>query len=247
MTDGTGWRDGEMGSCDGAEAEAIGKMERGMRHVPRMPVDGIGFERVVFLDVDGVLNDDCHVLGKPAIDDERVSYLAHIVCATNARIVLSSSWKLAWARFADAGYEPSGDCDGDLVLLKELLDRYDLVIDGLTYDSPESGPVARPYEIRSWLANHPSVRSFVILDDDDFWEFGWMDRFFVCTRTETGKVAWPGWPEVARGLTLEHAKRAIGILLDEGPLSRSSERRSHDDMYLARIREQRKADGRFPS
>lgn len=227
-----------------ADGHVTGGMEQGIRHIRRMPCWDDGFERVIFLDIDGVLNDDRHELGKPAIDETMVSYLAHIVCSTNARIVLSSSWKEAWARFADDGYEGTGRRDDDLVLLKGLLDKYDLVIDGYTHSSPESGPVARPYEIRAWLADHPFVTSFVILDDDDFWEFGWMDRFFVCTRTETGEVRWPGWPETERGLTLAHAKEAIGILLDDCPLSRSAERRARDDTYLARVREQRKAHRR---
>ena len=216
-------------------------------HIPRMHCRDDGFERVVFLDIDGVLNDDHHVPGSPAIDEAMVSYLAYIVCSANARIVLSSSWKEAWARFAGNGYETSERRDADLLLLKEFLDRYDLVIDGFTPRSPESGPVARPYEIRAWLVDHPSVISFVILDDDDFWEFGWMNKHFVCTQTETGEIGWPGRPDTERGLTLEHAREAIGILLDGCPLSRSAERRSHDDEYLARIRNQRKASERGSS
>lgn len=197
------------------------------------------FEKVIFLDIDGVLNDDHHVPGTPVIDEKLVSYLALIVCRTNARIVLSSSWKHAWRRFEEAGFVPQSRYDDDLVELKEKLDHFDLVIDDITPDSG-SGPDSRPQEIRGWLLTHGNVRSFVILDDDDFWTFGWMDSHFVCTQTDTDEVRWPGYVSTTRGLTLEHAKSAIAILNDCPPLSRQDERRTQDDVYLARIREQRK-------
>ena len=209
------------------------------------PVEGEDFERVVFLDIDGVLNDDCHEVGKPAIDRGMADLLAYVVCQTNAHIILSSSWKGAWQRFEDNGYEPESPRDEDLVLLKKALDRNDLVIDGAT-PTWGSGPGARPHEIRAWLLTHPNTCSFVILDDDDFWEFGWMNRHFVCTQTETPEIAWPGRARTARGLTMGHAKRAVEILLDDCPLSLSQQRREHDDAYLARIRRQRKARGWNP-
>lgn len=206
-----------------------------------MPQDDDIFDKVVFLDIDGVLNDDHHLPDMPVIDEGMVRILSYIICQTNARIVLSSSWKRAWIRFAENGYESESQRDEDLVLLHRLFRQNDLVIDGFTPES-ESGPYARPHEIRAWLLNHRNVRSFVILDDDDFWEFGWLNRHFVCTQTETGEVRWSGWAETRRGLTMEHAKRAIEILNDGCPMSRSDERRSWDDKYLARIREQRAAE-----
>lgn len=204
----------------------------------RMPSHKDDFDKVIFLDIDGVLNNDKHVPGTPVIDESRVAYLAYVVASTNARIILSSSWKRAWLRFVQNGYHATGRYDGDLELLKKLFDRYDLVVDGYTPES-DSGPYARPHEIRAWLLDHPNVTSFVILDDDDFWAFGWLDRFFVCTQTETDEVAWPGYVRTTRGMTLEHAKQAIAILNADVPLSRSDERRAADDIYMARVRAQR--------
>lgn len=209
------------------------------------PTEDDPMEKVVFLDIDGVLNDDMHELGKPAIDSYMADILAYIICQTDAHIVLSSSWKEAWARFAENGYEPQSKRDDDLVLLKRLLDRNDLVIEGGT-PTWGSGPAARPHEIRAWLLTHPNVRSFVILDDDDFWEFGWMNAHFVCTQTENGEIGWPGWPRTDRGLTMEHARKAIAILNDACPLSLAQERRERDDAYLARIRRQRRERGWDP-
>ena len=36
-------------------------------------------------------------------------------------------------------------------------------------------------EIRTWLARRPDVSKFVILDDEDFWNWGWMHPFVVTT------------------------------------------------------------------
>ena len=93
------------------------------------------FDKVIFLDIDGVLNDGHHDATKPIIDSKMVSFLAHIVCETNARIVLSSSWKHAWCQFVANGYVPTSRYDSDLVALKENLDDYGLAIDGITPDS----------------------------------------------------------------------------------------------------------------
>ena len=52
--------------------------------------------KVIFLDVDGVLNDQMwlHLLMDSEIDEVRVARLAEIVKATDAKIVLSSSWRV---------------------------------------------------------------------------------------------------------------------------------------------------------
>lgn len=197
------------------------------------------FEKVIFLDIDGVLNDDHYNPDKPVIDSGMVACLALIVHETNASIVLSSSWKHAWTRFEEAGFVPQSDRDQDLVTLREQLTRYDLVIEDVTPDSG-SGPDARPQEIRGWLLGHGNVRSFVILDDDDFWSFGWLDRHFVCTQTPTNEIRWPGYLATRRGLTPDLAEQAIAILNDCPPLSRQEERRRRGDERLAKIREQRR-------
>ena len=57
--------------------------------------------KVIFLDVDGVLNDQasnskCGFY--TGIDDKKVKRLRAIVEATNAKIVLVSSWKKHWEK-----------------------------------------------------------------------------------------------------------------------------------------------------
>ena len=54
------------------------------------------YEKVIFLDIDGVLNDEGEEREKGVyIDETRVQRLASIVEQTGAEIVLSSSWRRA--------------------------------------------------------------------------------------------------------------------------------------------------------
>ena len=60
--------------------------------------------RAIFLDIDGVLNcrtsrsychdDECGLI--TGIDSDKVKRLAKTVEATNAKIVLSSDWRVGW-------------------------------------------------------------------------------------------------------------------------------------------------------
>lgn len=69
-----------------------------------------------------------------------------------------------------------------------------------------NGPYGRPYEIRTWLSQRPEVESFVILDDETFWLWNWLEHNFVCTtvRNEDGRET--------IGLDEKGARRAVGIL-----------------------------------
>ena len=52
--------------------------------------------KVIFLDIDGVLNNQTllYHYGLDYIDGDMVELLKHVVSATGAEIVLSSSWRL---------------------------------------------------------------------------------------------------------------------------------------------------------
>ena len=57
--------------------------------------------KVVFLDIDGVLNEEksrSRCCGYKGIDDKKVENLAKIIKTTNAAIVLISTWKDDWFR-----------------------------------------------------------------------------------------------------------------------------------------------------
>ena len=57
---------------------------------------GNGPEKVIFLDIDGVLNSNCST--EPTIAEDMVKRLAYIVDKTGAFIVLSSSWRYEYMR-----------------------------------------------------------------------------------------------------------------------------------------------------
>jgi hypothetical protein len=119
--------------------------------------------KIIFLDIDGVLNSvmyDAHRLEERAdnrIDMTRVKLLADIVNATEAKIVLSSTWREDWDKSSEL-------CGSDGEYINECLSRYDISIMDKTPCFNYSDD--RQYEIRTWLAYHSNeVESFVILDD----------------------------------------------------------------------------------
>lgn len=147
--------------------------------------------KIIFLDVDGVLNSQnyfiskYHELGRPVrgkeeIDKVAVKYLKEIVDKTGAKIVLTSSWKIIKRQVQD---------------LKDVLKEYNLSIMDITSNYADK----RGKEIREWLNNNKDVESFVILDDDFFKDYNGLENNLVNTSFITG-------------LTKEDVKRAINIL-----------------------------------
>lgn len=106
--------------------------------------------KVLFLDIDGVLNSEEYALslgkgGMLGIDPEKVKILDRIIEETGAKIVVSSSWRT------------SPD------LLAEIRRNV-----GEILDITPSLPAIRGEEVRSWLITHPiyNVVQRAILDDD---------------------------------------------------------------------------------
>jgi hypothetical protein len=113
--------------------------------------------RVLFLDVDGVLNnsrpkndfsiyfENCY----PAFDDICVKLIKRLVEEEKLTIVLSSAWReYGWATDS----------------LKRFLKLYDLEIFDRTPIFPNMRD-RRGWEIQEWLARHPDVKEYVIIDD----------------------------------------------------------------------------------
>lgn len=108
--------------------------------------------KVVFLDVDGVLNSyargsACNISKGP------LRRLRDLVMITDAQIVVSSSWK-------------------DQYFLRQKLARYlgykKLKVHSWTKDIPGG---TRGDEIRYWIKHNCDITDFVILDDMDVSEF----------------------------------------------------------------------------
>lgn len=192
--------------CDMKEYYAlhIGSRDRTMNPCP--------FYKVVFWDIDGVLNDEGEEYEKGVvIDSNMVACLKYIVDQTGADIILSSSWKKAYYSFIKDGFETS---DGHLIVLHEQFAKAGLEVSGITPFSFERGCEARPYEIIEWLRTYKDIFSFVILDDDTFWKWGFLQRNVVTTqrydasRRENDRYV--------KGLTMEHAYKAVAILNEQG-------------------------------
>jgi hypothetical protein len=105
--------------------------------------------KVLFLDCDGVLNDqnDMKVTGdnRPyfVLNHDKLDHLNNIISKTNCKIVLSSSW-----RMMDGGVE--------------TLEKFGIKI----FDKTLSLSKPRGYEIQEWLDRNPDVTNYAILDDD---------------------------------------------------------------------------------
>ena len=114
--------------------------------------------KVIFLDVDGVLNNDATltrtVYWTVFVDDYLIERLKRLVEKTNAKIVLSSSWRV---------YRENEKFNKDFCQLVEKLNEFGLHIDDYT---PEFATDDRGEEIDAWLKANPNVKNFVILDDD---------------------------------------------------------------------------------
>ena len=166
--------------------------------------ENIKFDKVIFLDVDGVLNTESY--SNPIIHEDRIKRLKNIVDETQAKIVMSSSWKHRYKYFIkDPNLIKSESDKKDMQFLKDLLDKYNLTIMDYT-QSFGTGPDARPGEIRAWLVDKPNVKTFVILDDDDFWKWNWLESYFVMTKRTINKY------DKIRGLEDDNVIQAIKIL-----------------------------------
>ena len=160
-----------------------------------------GPEKVIFLDIDGVLNSNRST--EPIIAEDMVKRLAHIARKTGASIILSSSWRYEYVRHIN----PELDYyDKDIDHLITILKKYGLEIADTTPLSYINGANARPYEIRTWLAGRANVKRFAILDDE-FWRWNYLEDFVVCTmHTAPGGIP-------TYGLTDDDVSKAIDILM----------------------------------
>jgi hypothetical protein len=104
--------------------------------------------KVVFLDIDGVLNTrhtpNPHKLPY-VVDKTLVRRLRRLLARTKAKAVLSSTWR----------YDPAGLFSAR---------RYGIPFIGCTPDLPQR---PRREEVRAWLKKHPRVTRYAVLDDDD--------------------------------------------------------------------------------
>lgn len=171
--------------------------------------------KVIFLDIDGVMNSAefykrkkaqswewAHMFGKYlsySIDPDKVAFLNKIIDATGAVVVLSSSWRLG----------------PPVPALKEDFKRVGIdVFDrcpcwgkyGVTDWKVEEDENGHPYTtliprseiVGAWLKDHPEVERYVIIDDNDQFTDE-QHKYLVLTNEEVG-------------LTEENVQTVINIL-----------------------------------
>ena len=88
------------------------------------------FEKIVFLDIEGVLNcEETTYETGVKIDKDKVFLLKHIVEETGADIVLSSSWKIGYKKFVNAGYQSKNK---DFGIFHDAMTEVGLKVSGIT-------------------------------------------------------------------------------------------------------------------
>ena len=111
--------------------------------------------KVIFLDIDGVLNSDEYIdlikgkemTAENEIDMEKVRLLEQAINQTGARVVLTAS-----GRYAQVGR-----------YLRKVLSQRAIFTDVTPYMNNIRG-----LEIKEWLSQNSDVEDFVILDDEIF-------------------------------------------------------------------------------
>ncbi len=146
--------------------------------------------KVIFLDVDGVLNNSKTTRrttsGYTFVGSRHLKNLKRIIIETGAKVVLSSDWRY---NRDDPRY------NSDYLELRDELSCYGIKIYGFT---PELPSAHRGTEIDEWLKAHAEVSNFVILDDR--------------TDIEPNTDHWVQ-TVMSRGLGAEETNIAINILM----------------------------------
>lgn len=127
--------------------------------------------KIIFLDVDGVLNSAQDGFSINLETDNHLKLLEQLVKETGADIVLSSSWRMSFG------------CSFSLSnTLISRLKEHGLSILDIT---PEREDGDRGLEIKEWLDKNPT-KNILILDDEDFDIANIFPNNFVKTNNEIG-------------------------------------------------------------
>ena len=164
--------------------------------------------RVLFLDIDGVLNsnfwNDSHqkeISDGTLIDAGKIKLLALLVNSTQAKIILHSGWRV----WFDDKLNPTRK---EAQRLVDMLAEEGLSIDGVTPDltteeirRTKKFSLVKADEILLWLKEHEDVSAWVVLDDLDLHN----------SQVEEHQVK----PDQRVGLAEENVRMAEAILLGQ--------------------------------
>ena len=169
-----------------------------------MPLCSRRVKKVLFLDVDGVLNNgtwasamheqEIDVYKEHVLEERAINLLWHICWETGARLIVSSSWR--------------HDQEAYHQLCSQLLKF------GMYPLGKLSGPgTDRGSEIRKWLEWNPQITHFAILDDDD--DVGPYREHLVQTDPDKGLTE----TEAYRCMKLLGSSIRLPEEMEDGPLS----------------------------
>jgi hypothetical protein len=117
--------------------------------------------KVIFLDIDGVLNviPQGHDEFGGIFHTNFINNLHRIIDETDAKIVISSTWRFSGLQVMKDMWK-FRDYPGEVIGITP-----DLWTRSIDEDTKEK--VERGHEIDLWLNQHPEVENYVILDDDN--------------------------------------------------------------------------------
>ena len=187
-------------------------------------------QKIIFLDIDGVLNgynfwsllgwklaclshseyikDWYRKISDPCgIHESKVKRLSKIIKKTDAKVVMSSTWRgMFWK-------VPYNEKTYNQKKLVDLLNKYNIEVIDIT---PKSSDGRRDKEILAWLSKHEDeVENFAILDDERFDLECFVDSNLVQTSSVSkGNIIKGNWKKNT-GLKRKHVKKAIEILNGE--------------------------------
>lgn len=157
--------------------------------------------KIIFLDIDGVLNviPQGHDAFGGIFHSDFVNNLKRIIDETDAKIVISSSWR-------HSGFQKMLDMwefrnlPGEVIGVTPDLYRF------LDFEGERT--MVRGDEIQAVLNIHPEITHYVILDDDTDMLKHQLGNFVCCANN----INHPDCIDIGYGLTKECTNKAIRIL-----------------------------------
>lgn len=127
--------------------------------------------KVIFLDIDGVLNRiilntiQQGSLDNVLIEEDKVQLLSRLIEVTGAQIVLHSGWRF----WFDSEINPSNQESKSLL---KIFEKYNLKIASMTPDlctdeikKSKKFSLVKAKEIKAWLQENPAVEKWLVIDD----------------------------------------------------------------------------------
>lgn len=160
--------------------------------------------KVIFLDIDGVLNVYSHDHDQfgSQFHKHLVENLRRVIDETGAKIVISSTWRYSGLQNMKDMWE-FRNLPGEVIDITP--DCNDLFNEG-SFEFLDR--IERGHEVEYWLDEHPEVERYVIFDDDNDFLPHQRGNF---VRT-ANNINHPDCVDIGYGLTSECANRAIRIL-----------------------------------